>query len=65
MVNELRSRELVRSPEHHQRVLHAPANLKHPRVLPAMPYSAISAVARTPAAAFELAAVDIGRPRPN
>ena len=51
MVNELRARELGRSPEHHQRAHRAPANPKHPRVLPAMPYSAISAVARAPAAA--------------
>ena len=58
MVNELRARELVRSPEHHQRALRAPANPKHPRVLPAMPYSAISAVARAPAAADLVAAVD-------
>ena len=62
MVNELRARELVRSPEHHQRVLRAPANLKHPRVLPAMPYSAISAVARAPAATLELAVVSSGLP---
>ena len=51
MVNELRARELGRSPEHHQRAHRAPANPKHPRVLPAMFYSAISAVARAPAAA--------------
>ena len=56
MVNELRARELVRSPEHHQCVLRAPANPKHPRVLPAMPYSAISTVARALATASLAAA---------
>ena len=61
MVNELRAPELGRSPEHHQRARRAPVNPKHPRVLPVVPYSAIFAVARAPAAA-SLAAANIARP---
>ena len=62
MVNELRAPELGRSPEHHQRARRAPVNLKHPRVRPAVPYSAISAIARAPAAAQVLAAGEPGHP---
>ena len=62
MVNELRARELGRSPEHHQRAHRAPANPKQPRVLPAMPYSAISAVARAPAAAASSTPVSTPHP---
>ena len=65
MVNELRAPELGRSPEHHQRARRAPVNLKHPRVRSAVPRSAISAVARAPAAAQVVATVVPDLPSPS
>ena len=62
MVNELRARELVRSPEHHQRARRAPVNLQHPRVRPVVHRSTVSSNARGPAAAELDAGEDYGHP---